>query len=116
MTVKVVVGDLVKINKNAKYYDGQAIPDWVKEEKWYVASISGDRVVIGQNKAKTRDIQSPIKMSDLTLATLKIDNADDVKALQTALKAKGYNCEVNGKNDSALSTVMFSALCDIYNL
>lgn len=115
-TVKVAVGDLVKISADAKYYDGQTIPDWVKEDKWYVSSVSGDRVVLGQNKTKTRNIQSPIKMSDLKLATLSIDNENDIKTLQNKLKDKGYNCEVNGKNDSAFTKSMFMALCDIYNL
>lgn len=110
------VGSLVKINSDAKYYDGQAIPDWVKADSWYVSSLSSNRAVLGQNKTKTRNIQSPIKTSDLKLVTMNIDNVDDIKALQTALNTKGYKCEVNGKNDTALAKTMFEALCDAYNL
>ena len=67
------VGDLVKINNSARYYTGGGIPQWVVNEKWYISSISGDRAVLGLNEAKNRNIQSPIKTSDITL----------VKALST---------------------------------
>lgn len=61
------VGDLVKINSGARYYNGGGIPAWVSQEKWYISSISGDRAVLGLNEAKNRNIQSPIKTSDITL-------------------------------------------------
>ena len=61
------VGDLVKINNGARYYTGGGIPQWVANEKWYISSISGDRAVLGLNEAKNRNIQSPIKTSDITL-------------------------------------------------
>ena len=62
-------GDLVKINSDARYYNGGGIPKWVIAENWYIASISGDRAVLGQNEAKNRNIQSPINTKDLTLVT-----------------------------------------------
>lgn len=180
---KFAVGDLVKINTGARYYNGGAIPAWVLSDQWYVSSIKGDRVVLGNNKAKNQNIQSPIKASSLTLVTaanpapavkelykiklevgkpiykeigkaatdkikmtttytiveektvgnivygkLKsgvgwvevkklertydINNKDDVKALQKALNAKGYNCgTVDGVIGSKTTTAMFSALC-----
>lgn len=61
------VGDLVKINSGARYYTGGGIPVWVTQENWYISSISGDRAVLGLNQAKNRNIQSPIKTSDITL-------------------------------------------------
>lgn len=61
------VGDLVKINNGARYYTGGGIPVWVSQENWYISSISGDRAVLGLNEAKNRNIQSPIKTSDITL-------------------------------------------------
>ena len=61
------VNDLVKINSGARYYTGGAIPVWVTQENWYISSISGDRAVLGLNEAKNRNIQSPIRTSDITL-------------------------------------------------
>lgn len=62
-------GDLVAIASNAVYYNGGAIPDWVKRDKWYIASISGDRAVLGQNEGENRDIESPISTKYLTKTT-----------------------------------------------
>ena len=62
-------GDLVKINASATYYNGGGIPEWVKRENWYIASISGNRAVLGLNEAKNRNIQSPINTNAITLVT-----------------------------------------------
>ena len=61
------VNDLVSIKSGATYYDGGSIPTWVTQDKWYISSISGDRAVLGQNEAKTKNIQSPINTNNLTL-------------------------------------------------
>lgn len=53
-------GELVSINQAATYYTGGNIPSWVKEDKWYIASIKNDRAVLGLNEKKNRNIQSPI--------------------------------------------------------
>lgn len=57
---------LVSIASNAVYYNGGSIPSWVKAEKWYISSISGDRAVLGLNEAQNRNIQSPISTKYLT--------------------------------------------------
>ena len=59
-------GDLVSIKSNGVYYDGSSIPSWVKAEKWFISSISGDRAVLGMNEVKNRNIQSPISTRYLT--------------------------------------------------
>lgn len=59
------VGTLVSISADAVYYSGMAIPLWVKNEKWYISSISGDRAVVGYNEAKSMNIQSPINVKYL---------------------------------------------------
>lgn len=110
------VGDLVKIKDGAKYYNGIAIPSWVQNDKWYIASILGDRVVLGENQKKNRNIQSPIKVDDIKSAQASIDNADDVKTLQTVLNNKGYKCNKEGKIDSEFQDAMFNALCDLYSI
>lgn len=110
------VGDLVKIKKGAKYYTGIEIPNWVQNDMWYIDSISGDRVVLGKNKSKNRNIQSPVKSEYLKSAVMSIDNADDIKTLQTKLNDKGYKCDITGKLDEQTNKAMFNSLCDLYSL
>lgn len=45
------VGDKVKLASNATYYDGSAIPPWVKASTLYLRSLSGDRAVISTVKS-----------------------------------------------------------------
>lgn len=68
-STSVKVNDLVKINASATYYDGGSIPSWVKDENWYVASLSGSRAVLGLNEKKDRNIQSPINTKFLTVVS-----------------------------------------------
>ena len=57
-------GDLVSIT-GTKYYGGQAIPDWVKKQNWYVWEVAGSLAVIDENESGTNNIMSPIHLSDL---------------------------------------------------
>lgn len=57
-------GDLVKIT-GTKYYGGQTIPTWVKNQNWYVQEVSGDRAVINKNESGTNAIMSPVRVPDL---------------------------------------------------
>ena len=61
-------GDLVSIKSNAKYYNGKKVPNWVAKQKWYVAEVSGSRVVINKNEKGTSAINSPINVMYLTVA------------------------------------------------
>ncbi len=61
-------GDLVTISSNATYYNGKAVPSWVKAQNWYVVSEPiGDRVVIDKNEKGTSSICSPIHKKYLTV-------------------------------------------------
>lgn len=62
----VKVGSLVSIKAGATYYNGVSVPDWVRNQKWYVYSISGNRVVINKNESGTNAIMSPIDVKYLT--------------------------------------------------
>ena len=64
---KIEKGDLVKVDRNAVYYTGGNVPDWVTKENWYVLTVSGDRVVIDENESKNNSICSPINIKYLTL-------------------------------------------------
>jgi hypothetical protein len=84
------VGDLVKINSNAVYYNGGGIPEWVKRENWYISTISNDRAVLGLNEAKNRNIQSPINTKYLTLVTAakeKSNKPEPFKEYRVSLKS-----------------------------
>lgn len=65
----VKVGDLVSIKAGSTYYNGVAIPSWVMSRKWYISHLSGDRAVLGKDSAGQYNIQSPIKVSNLTGGT-----------------------------------------------
>lgn len=59
-------GDLVSINAGATYYNGAHIPDWVKNQKWYLIQVKGDRAVLGYNEARNNNIESAINVANLS--------------------------------------------------
>ena len=59
-------GDLVKINANATYYNGKAIPAWVKANQWYVEQVSGSKVIINKSKDGKYAIMSSLYLSGVT--------------------------------------------------
>jgi hypothetical protein len=96
----IIKGDLVKIAANATYYTGSSIPSWVKEEKWYVSSISGNRAVLGLNEAMNRNIQSPVNVKYLSRVNIKKAytitlNSTDIVYATPGGKTKG-NVGTNG--------------------
>lgn len=62
-------GDVVSIVDGATYYNGKAIPSWVKKKQWVVASVSGDRAVLGKSSDGKNNIQSAINTKYITVAT-----------------------------------------------
>lgn len=111
---KIKLNDLVQVSEGAKYYNGDNIPSWVANDKWFVSNISGDRIVLGENKSKTRNIQSPINIKDVK--PVMSNENDNIKSLQTALNNKGYKCAITGEVDEETKTAMFDALCDIFKI
>ncbi|MBR5786612.1 MAG: N-acetylmuramoyl-L-alanine amidase [Clostridia bacterium] len=68
-------GDLVSIANNATYYNGKAIPSWVKSQRWYVKNTPiGERVVIDMNEMGTNYICSPVHKKFLTVAKKELSN------------------------------------------
>ena len=63
-------GDLVTI-AGSTYYNGKAIPGWVKKLRWYVYEVSGDRAVINREESGRYAIMSPIKVSALSVVSAK---------------------------------------------
>ncbi len=81
--VTIQVKDLVEI-VGTKYYGGQTIPGWVKAKRWYVRSVAGDRVVINKSEDGRNSIMSPIRVSDLRVATAA--PAPEVYRIHTVVK------------------------------
>lgn len=69
-TGSIKVGDLVTIT-GSTYYNGKAIPGWVKKLRWYVVEVSGDRAVINKDEFGKYAIMSPVKTSALAVAGTK---------------------------------------------
>ena len=68
--VGIKAGDLVTIT-GSTYYNGKAIPGWVKKLRWYVVEVSGDRAVINKDESSKYAIMSPVKTSALAVAGTK---------------------------------------------
>lgn len=64
-TVK--VGDIVSIASEAVYYNGKTIPAWVKNKKWIVSSVNGDKAVIDKSEDGINSIKSPVNTKYLTI-------------------------------------------------
>ena len=62
-------GTAVKLAANATYYDGKAIPSWVKAKTWIVKSVSGDRVVIDKSVDGQNSIMSAVNKKYVSIAT-----------------------------------------------
>jgi SH3-like domain-containing protein len=65
-STKININDVVEIINDAKYYNGKAVPDWVKKKKWVVKSVSGDRAVIDKSADGHNSINSPINVKYLS--------------------------------------------------
>lgn len=69
------VGSLVSIKKGACYTTtNKIIPQWVLNQKWYIASINGTRAVLGQNEKKTNNINSPVDTKYLEVVSVAATN------------------------------------------
>jgi N-acetylmuramoyl-L-alanine amidase len=62
------VGSIVKIKSGAyKYGTTRKLSSWVYPLNWVVMQIKGDRVVINKSADGKHAIETPVKLSDLTL-------------------------------------------------
>lgn len=103
MSTKINVKDVVEISSDATYYNGKAVPEWVKKKKWVVKSVSGDRAVIDKSADGSNSINSPINvkyLSKTAVATIKAEFSPyltrvDVDALNIR-KGPGTNYAIVG--------------------
>lgn len=77
-------GDTVCIAQDAVYYTGKEMPAWVKNDRWIVKSVGGDRVVIDGNVGGTKAINSPVAAKYLTVVNMAEEQAKpDVSAMSS---------------------------------
>lgn len=106
-------GDLVSIAKNATYYNGETIPDWVKNQKWYVKSKpSGDRVVIDKNESGTSSICSPINSKYLTVVKSVATNKTLESTKKVSYKVKITSSSLNIRKGAGTSTTKVGVIVD----
>lgn len=79
-------GDIVTLSAQVVYYSGKAMPDWVKNDRWIVKSVSGDRAILGQNVSGSNDINSPVNIKYLNVvqATQSGAATTSVQAVQSS--------------------------------
>ena len=126
-TSSIKKGDLVSIQKGAKYYNGKVVPTWVLNTKWYVASVSGDRAIIDKSEDGRNAICSPINVSYLTVAkktttptikvgsTVKVNSGAktyDGKKLASFVYSRKHKVK-ELKGDRAVITYMGVTVCAI---
>lgn len=95
--------DIVSIAKNATYYSGNDVPDWVVAKNWIVSEAPvGDRVVINKSVDGKHAINSPIHAKFLTVVkadepwTPKVGdivNYNGTKHYANANAASGSSCK-----------------------
>lgn len=62
----VQTGTIVTLAPDALYYTGKEMPVWVKNDRWIIQSVSGDRAVLGKNESGSHEINSPVNVKYLT--------------------------------------------------
>lgn len=68
--MNVQAGDIVNLSPGAVYYTGKEMPGWVKNDKWIVKSVEGDRAVLGKNESGSHEINSPVHIKYLNAAVI----------------------------------------------
>jgi GH24 family phage-related lysozyme (muramidase) len=90
--------DVVTLAAGAVYYDGKAMPGWVRSDKWIVKSIQGDRAILGKNVSGTHNISSPVNVKYLTCETAHTTEKS------SAAPATEKKAETTGKQPTAAAS------------
>lgn len=94
---KITKGTVVSIAKNATYYNGKAIPNWVKSLKWIVKENPvGDRAVIDKSTDGRYSICSAINAKYLTVVSGTTTAATKTITKGTKVKVKNGAKDYNG--------------------
>lgn len=103
VSASIKAGDIVSIKSDATYYSGKTIPTWVKNKKWIVKSVSGDRAVIDKSQDGKNAICSPVNVKYLTVEksttateTFKSYRVKITTSVLNIRKGPGTNYGTNG--------------------
>lgn len=75
MEINIKTGNIVTLSKDAVYYTGKEMPEWVKNDRWVVKSIDGDRAVLGKNESGSHEINSPVNVKHMAVASNGVEVA-----------------------------------------
>lgn len=87
-------GDIISLAADAVYYSGKEMPDWVRQERWYLKSVSGDRAVLGKNVDGRYEINSPVHVRYLLAEKTEDACADAVSDRGVELIARYEGCRL----------------------
>ena len=94
-------GDIISLSKDAVYYSGKAMPEWVKKDKWIIKSVSDDRVILGKNVSGSNYINSPVNIKYLNVEGQVEQSA--AATVQTAKKPANLRKNVANSQQAAAS-------------
>lgn len=87
-------GDIVSLSADVVYYSEKEIPGWVKNERWYIKSVNGDRAVLGKSVSGSYEINSPVNVRYLA--------AEETEASQPETMSEG---EANAVSDRGVELI-----------
>ena len=104
-TSKIKKNDLVKLSSKATYYNGKAVPVWVKNLNWRVTEVIGNRAVLGKSEDGKNSINSPVDVKYLTVVkastTTKTSTTSKLAAGKKVVLSK---CPLYASSGSLLSS------------
>lgn len=86
----VKVNDIVAVSNDAVYYSGKKIPTWVKQTKWIVKEVKGERAVINKSTDGKYAINSPINTKYLTVVESASNKVEVGSTVRVKKGAKTY--------------------------
>lgn len=105
---KITKGSVVAIAKNATYYNGKAIPDWVKSLKWIVKENPvGSRTVIDKSTDGRYSICSAVNTNYLTVVPGTTTASSAAKTIAKGVKVK-VNKGAKDYNGKAFASWVYS--------
>ena len=79
----VKIGDLVSIQKNASFWNGEAVDRWYRHSRWYVTALEGNKAMLGKDETGKYKIRLPISTN-----FLEVVKSADVQTISTEGEAQ----------------------------
>lgn len=97
--------DIVSLTADAVYYSGSEIPGWVKNVRWYIKSINGDRAVLGKSEDGKYEINSPVNIRYLAAECEKNGVMTQLKQAPQASETSAENGGVHAVSDRGVELI-----------